>query len=158
MNISSTQTGTSYITWAAMLWIMQLPYEIIAEILRNFGQLQFLLPALLALRHFYTSFKECHGIEVSILRHQVTPALLPYAEDGTDRGPYESWRNIHADLTSETALMNHDDKWLHERAYVLWDRDRVQKQFNGGFGEDPGFREPFSEREHNDMLKSFDGR
>ncbi|KAK4120111.1 hypothetical protein N657DRAFT_649458 [Parathielavia appendiculata] len=62
-----------------MLLITQLPCEIIAEILRNLDHLRFLSPALLTCRHFYTSFKEYHGIEISILRHQVTPALLPHA-------------------------------------------------------------------------------
>lgn len=59
--------------------ITQLPCEMVAEILGKLDHLRFLLPALLACRHFYTSFKESHGVEASILRHQITPALLPYA-------------------------------------------------------------------------------
>ncbi|KAK4233906.1 hypothetical protein C8A03DRAFT_47648 [Achaetomium macrosporum] len=61
-----------------MLTITDLPCEIVGEILGNLDHLQFLLPAL-ACRHFYISFKECHGVEASILCRQITPALLPYS-------------------------------------------------------------------------------
>jgi hypothetical protein len=59
--------------------ITELPCEVIAAILRNLDNVQSLGPALLACRHFYTSFKQYHGIEAAILRRQVTPALLPYS-------------------------------------------------------------------------------
>ena len=59
--------------------ITQLPCEIVATILASLDHLSFLPPTLLACRHFYTSFKESHGIEASILRRQITPALVPHA-------------------------------------------------------------------------------
>lgn len=59
--------------------VTELPCEIVATILRNLDHLRFLAPALLTCRHFYASFKESHGVETSILRHQTTPALLPYS-------------------------------------------------------------------------------
>ena len=59
--------------------ITELPCEIVGMILRNLDHLRFLTPALLACRHFSTSFKESHGVEASILRHRITPALLPHA-------------------------------------------------------------------------------
>ncbi len=59
--------------------ITELPCEIVGIILRNLDHLRFLPPALLACRHFSTSFKESHGVEASILRRQITPALLPHA-------------------------------------------------------------------------------
>ncbi len=48
-------------------------------IFKNLDHIRFLLPTLLACRYFYTSFKESHGVEASILRRQITPALLPHA-------------------------------------------------------------------------------
>jgi hypothetical protein len=59
--------------------ITDLPCEIVGTILKNLDHLQWLPPALLTCRHFYVSFKESHGVEASILRHQTTPALLPHA-------------------------------------------------------------------------------
>ncbi len=59
--------------------ITELPCEIVGTILKNLDHLRSLPAALLTCRHFYTSFKESHGVEVSILRNQITPALLPHA-------------------------------------------------------------------------------
>ncbi|KAK3295314.1 uncharacterized protein B0H64DRAFT_144204 [Chaetomium fimeti] len=61
------------------LTITELPCEVMAAILRNLDNLRSLTPALLTCRHFYTSFKQYHGIEPAIVRNQVTPALLPYS-------------------------------------------------------------------------------
>ena len=63
----------------AMVSITELPCEIVAMVLGNLDHLRYLSPALLACRHFYTSFKESHGVEASILCRQITPALLPHA-------------------------------------------------------------------------------
>ncbi|KAK1775415.1 hypothetical protein QBC45DRAFT_422270 [Copromyces sp. CBS 386.78] len=59
--------------------IQELPCEIIGATLKNLDHLRFLTPALLACRHFHTSYGESSGVEASILRRQVTPALLPYS-------------------------------------------------------------------------------
>jgi hypothetical protein len=59
--------------------ITALPYEIVAEILKNLDHLRSLGPAVLACRHFYASFKASHGIDAAILRRQIPSSLLPYA-------------------------------------------------------------------------------
>jgi hypothetical protein len=79
-------------------------------------------------------------------------------DDDTDQGPYEAWRNAHADSTLEESVMFGDDAWLRERAYVFWDRDRIQQRFKDGFGEEPGDRVGYTEQEYEDMLESFDER
>ncbi|KAK4183099.1 hypothetical protein QBC35DRAFT_394605 [Podospora australis] len=53
------------------------PCEIIGAILSNLDHPRHLLSALLICHHFYTSFKETPGIFSSILRNQLTPALVP---------------------------------------------------------------------------------
>jgi hypothetical protein len=59
--------------------ITSLPCEVIAGVLRNLDNVSYLLPSILTCRHFYSSFKENPGLELDILRRQVTPALLPYS-------------------------------------------------------------------------------
>ncbi len=59
--------------------ITELPCEIVAIILSSLDHPRDLLPALLTCHHFYMSFKESHGVAASILRQQITPALLPVA-------------------------------------------------------------------------------
>jgi hypothetical protein len=59
--------------------ITDLPCEIVGAILKSLDHLRFLPPALLACRHFYASFKETHGVEASILQHEIPPDLLPFA-------------------------------------------------------------------------------
>ncbi|GAP83033.1 putative amp dependent ligase [Rosellinia necatrix] len=72
--------SSAYIADAVeMATIMDLPCELIVLILRKLEHLQSLLPALLACRHFYSSFKQYRGIEAEILRQQITPGLVPYA-------------------------------------------------------------------------------
>ncbi|KAK2762491.1 amp dependent ligase [Colletotrichum kahawae] len=56
-----------------------LPCELVASILASLDDFESLTAALLTCRHVYNSFKQIHGINVAILRQQVTPALLPYA-------------------------------------------------------------------------------
>ena len=76
---SSVQTLRTRIPATAMPSITELPCEIVGMILRNLDHLRFLPQALLACRHFSTSFQESHGVEASILRRQITPTLLPHA-------------------------------------------------------------------------------
>lgn len=64
---------------SAMPSVTDLPCELVGKILSNLDHLRHLPAALLTCRHFYASFKETHGVEASILRHQVTPSLLPIA-------------------------------------------------------------------------------
>jgi hypothetical protein len=59
--------------------LTRLPCEIVAAVLRNLDSFRSLVSCLLSCRHVYSSLKESAGVEVDILRQQVTPALLPYA-------------------------------------------------------------------------------
>ncbi|KAK3302966.1 uncharacterized protein B0T15DRAFT_260036 [Chaetomium strumarium] len=59
--------------------ITDLPCEIMGEILRKLDHLRDLSSTILACRHFYNSFVEFPGLEASVLRRQITPALVPYA-------------------------------------------------------------------------------
>lgn len=56
-----------------------LPCEVIAAVLRDLGNIRFLLPSLLACRHLYSSFAEHPGVAADIIERQVTPDLVPYA-------------------------------------------------------------------------------
>jgi hypothetical protein len=52
--------------------------------------------------------------------------------------------------------MTSDTFWLRERAYVLWDGERVKKQ-PGGFGESPTYVTLYNHttRDYNEMYISF---
>lgn len=56
-----------------------MPCELVASILGSLDDFQSLTAALLTCRHIYNSFNQIHGIDIAILRQQITPALLPYA-------------------------------------------------------------------------------
>lgn len=90
--------------------------------------------------------------------HSIAPRHDDQPENDTDRGPFEAWCNAHADSTLQASLMFDADAWLRERAYVLWDRDRMQKQFNDSFGEDPGHQADYTGQDYEDMLESFGER
>ncbi|RWA06077.1 hypothetical protein EKO27_g9028 [Xylaria grammica] len=60
--------------------ITDLPCEVITSVLRKLDNIQFLLPALLACRYFYLSYKENpSSVVLDILRQQIGPDLIPYA-------------------------------------------------------------------------------
>lgn len=88
----------------------------------------------------------------------IAPCHGEQPEEDPDRGPYEAWRNLHADSTLLVSLMLDDDDWLRGRAYVFWDRDRLQKQFEDGFGKDPGRQPAYTDQDYEDMLESFNER
>lgn len=56
-----------------------LPCEIVVAILTELDDFQSLASSLLTCRYVYGCFKEGHGVETSLVRRHVTPALLPYA-------------------------------------------------------------------------------
>ncbi|KAK3900671.1 hypothetical protein C8A05DRAFT_17042 [Staphylotrichum tortipilum] len=57
------------------------------------------------------------------------------SNDGdTDLGPYEVWRAANVGRRVSDSVMADDNAWLRDRAYVLWDGDRVRKM--GGFKKD----------------------
>ncbi|KAI0385684.1 hypothetical protein F5Y04DRAFT_276208 [Hypomontagnella monticulosa] len=58
--------------------LTKLPCEIVVAVLKELD-FKSLATARLVCRYINSSFKQCRGIEAAILRHHITPALLPYA-------------------------------------------------------------------------------
>ncbi|KAI1456017.1 hypothetical protein F4805DRAFT_433580 [Annulohypoxylon moriforme] len=56
-----------------------IPCEIIISVLRELGDVRFLLPTLLTCRYVYSCFKENPGVAADILQRQIPPAILPYS-------------------------------------------------------------------------------
>ncbi|KAK4097339.1 hypothetical protein N658DRAFT_292882 [Parathielavia hyrcaniae] len=92
----------------------------------------------------------------------VFPHDDPSAEDDPSRDACESWYSAHAEmepeLQPEPSVMSPSARWLCALAYVFWDRDRVQKQFRGGFGATPDTRTPEDNRGYQLIQESFDER
>ncbi|KAI1739117.1 hypothetical protein F4680DRAFT_449223 [Xylaria scruposa] len=61
------------------LSIIQMPRNILVEILKNINNISQLLPTLLAHRCFLDAFTSCPGIAETIIRRQIHPQLLPLA-------------------------------------------------------------------------------
>ena len=74
--------------------IIEIPCEVIGEILKNLGDLASLDSAILTCRHFYNSYRESHGVEATILSRQITPALLPYSIAQIDAEQFSSENGI----------------------------------------------------------------
>jgi hypothetical protein len=62
-----------------MRGILNLPCEVVGNVLRSFDHTHCLPPALLTCRHFYSSFPETPGVAATILRRQIDPKLLPFS-------------------------------------------------------------------------------
>jgi hypothetical protein len=61
-------------------------------------------------------------------------ALYRYGQtndEDTDSGPYEAWRTENVGWGVPESFIPEPKAWLRDRAYVLWDSDRVRKM--GGF-------------------------
>ncbi|KAK4148372.1 hypothetical protein C8A00DRAFT_39076 [Chaetomidium leptoderma] len=52
-------------------------------------------------------------------------------DEDTDLGPYEAWRTENVGWGVPESFIPEPKAWLRDRAYVLWDSDRVRKM--GGF-------------------------
>lgn len=87
----------------------------------------------------------------------IAPRPRGQPEGGTDSGPYQAWHNANADSTLEESLVFNDKAWLLERAYVFWDRDRMQEH-EDGFGQNPGRKAAYTDQDYQDMLESFEER
>lgn len=96
------------------------------------------------------------GLQSEEELYSIAPRHTGQPED-TDRGPFEAWRNTNGHLKVESSVMVSDNTWLRERAYVLWDEDRVRSP-KDGFGDNPGDQDTYTEQEFEDMLDSFDER
>lgn len=59
--------------------ITKLPCEVMTSVMRELGNIRFLLPCLLTCRYFYSCFKADLHLAADILEQQLTPALVPYA-------------------------------------------------------------------------------
>ncbi|EHK16882.1 uncharacterized protein TRIVIDRAFT_206460 [Trichoderma virens Gv29-8] len=62
-----------------MASITKLPCEVITSVMRDLGNIRFLLPCLLTCRHFYACYRENPSVAADILQQQVTLALVPYS-------------------------------------------------------------------------------
>lgn len=62
-----------------MATLTTIPCEIMISILRELGNVRFLLPSLLTCRHVYSCFKENPGVAAEILQRQIPPAIIPYS-------------------------------------------------------------------------------
>lgn len=81
-------------------------------------------------------------------------------DGNSDRAPYEAWCSVAQTYPwLDGSVMDHKNFWLRERAYVLWDGERMQKQA-GGFGEDPKYETSFgyTKQDYKDMYDSFEER
>ncbi|KAI1212719.1 uncharacterized protein F4807DRAFT_347655 [Annulohypoxylon truncatum] len=56
-----------------------IPCEIMISVLRELGNVRFLLPSLLTCRHVYSCFKENPGVAAEILQRQIPPDIIPYS-------------------------------------------------------------------------------
>jgi len=81
--------------------------------------------------------------------HPTAPRRKHRHHDGElDRGPYEAWCRTEAYRRGPESVMSSGEEWLRERAYVMWDSARMEKQA-GGFGE-----KPESESSYEDTAKA----
>ncbi|KND92089.1 hypothetical protein TOPH_03424, partial [Tolypocladium ophioglossoides CBS 100239] len=91
---------------------------------------------------------------------EIQSLVLLGDDTDTDMGPYESWRAAHYDLPRADWLMLSDDAWLRERAYVLWDLERIQThhllELFGGSPQSPG--PVYHDEDLEEMQESFDER
>jgi hypothetical protein len=82
------------------------------------------------------------------------------ASDDTDRGPYQAWRNGNAGRSLKSSVMSMYTPFLRERAYVLWDSERVEKlrtRIEFRRYREQTIRIP-TDREYKRMLDSFEDR
>ncbi|KAI0897554.1 hypothetical protein F4806DRAFT_462652 [Annulohypoxylon nitens] len=63
----------------SMATFTTIPCEIMISILRELGNVRFLLPSLLTCRHVYSCFKENPGVAAEILQRQIPQVVIPYS-------------------------------------------------------------------------------
>lgn len=78
-----------------------------------------------------------------------------------DEGPYKSWYAAHIGMSRSSWVMLSNNAWLRERAYVLWDWNRVCE--NSLLKIFEGIPEHISsllveQKDYEEMLASFDAR
>ncbi|CAK7210543.1 hypothetical protein SBRCBS47491_000819 [Sporothrix bragantina] len=79
-----------------------------------------------------------------------------------DRGPFEAWWAATKELPLHSTLMMNSNAGLRDRAYVLWDEDRLKEynlfKFFTENNPDSELELEDTEEEQLAMLKSFDAR
>jgi hypothetical protein len=72
---------------------------------------------------------DVYGGDVHFYQRCESVALHQYGQpndEDVDLGPYRAWRAEHAGRMVTQSFLFSDD-WFRDRAYVLWDSDRVHK-------------------------------
>ncbi len=87
--------------------------------------------------------------------HSIAQRPGGQTDEDADRGPYQAWREANANRRLSHSVMLYSTVWLRERAYVFWDGDRLKMDQTQGFGENPGHRSDYTDREHEEMMESF---
>ncbi|KAL1836859.1 hypothetical protein VTJ49DRAFT_4592 [Mycothermus thermophilus] len=105
----------------------------------------------LTLKVFELSMDELLGL------WQPRRAIEPHQED-PDPGPFNAWFNQHKDSQLSSTVSADEDAWLRAHAYVLWDEARLRTEFADGFGEPDLHPLEYTEKEHDEMIESFDLR
>jgi hypothetical protein len=95
-------------------------------------------------------------------QEELLPAASARDRYDLDRGPYEAWLAAHLGNPPLESVMLEVYAWFRERAYVLWDWDRMQSVdllavVKAGPPNEI-IRRPFPEAEYQMMMKSFEER
>ncbi|OTA99707.1 hypothetical protein M426DRAFT_268916 [Hypoxylon sp. CI-4A] len=67
------------------------------------------------------------AIEQISLEEDSLIQTFPLDTEDTDRGPLRAWSVVHKDVPRMMLFTDNNDAWLHDRAYVFWDWDRLQQ-------------------------------
>ena len=57
---------------------------------------------------------------------ELLPMTSTRGRGDLDRGPYEAWFAAHLEVPAVASVMHEEHAWFRERAYVLWDWNRMQ--------------------------------
>lgn len=83
-----------------------LPLEVVGEILKNLDTLKSLKQSILSCQHFYSAFKETHGVGAAIICNRIPRGLLPYAVAILEAGrPTGSREDVLLDLHDEPDIL-----------------------------------------------------
>ncbi|KAH6856899.1 hypothetical protein B0I37DRAFT_86259 [Chaetomium sp. MPI-CAGE-AT-0009] len=96
-------------------------------------------------------------------QEELLPAASARDRSDLDRGPYEAWFAAHLGKPPLASVMLDENAWLRERAYVLWDWDRMQSVdllavVGTGQPEEVVIGGRFPEEEYEMMFESFKER
>ncbi|EPE32081.1 hypothetical protein GLAREA_12163 [Glarea lozoyensis ATCC 20868] len=99
------------------------------------------------------------GVEKTLDEYteQEIQALVPRIDPhDTDQGPFKAWRLVHGDLPHDCWVSHNDTSGLRERAYVMWDLDRLENHnLLATFPNVPEATEKYTDEEYDNMQESF---